>query len=522
MPFRHRFGENLEKQYLEQLREVLKFRESQGFPNVYHNLKFDLESLGTIGVVIGGTADYCTMMMSYLLNENIYSQSLNSTSKHWIDDPGKKDSPEFKRWTDKHGWDTIPSPEMYEYASYDADLTLRLFEHLHPKFKAEGLEGYWIGKRQIINIVRAMERRGIKIDVPLSERMAYIGDEQLEDIREILGRNPGSNKDLAHLLLTELGLPIVKVTPTGNPSFDKYAMEEYDEMLERRDNDTAKLIRAYRGWQKAVSSNYKPYVALLSPDGRLRPNYKLHRTKTGRWSCESPNLQQIPKKSLHPWNGEMKKVFIEDPGWTLYEGDYSQLELRLATHYSRDASLMELFADDTRDIFTEMAEKTGLTRNDQKTLVYTIQYGGGIRRIKNVFNVDALTAEQMRAQFFAGYPGFKNASNLASSTAKKNKRIKLWSGRYRHFRFVDEEAHKAFNSACQGGAADIVEGTMRRLYDTVDGSDCKMLLQVHDSVVFAVRDEVAHEVLPEIKRVMEDVQPDFGIRFRVDVHRWGS
>lgn len=521
MPFRHKFGSNLDHTYLEQVKRVLEFRRDNELPNVFHNMKFDHESLRSLGIYMDGAQDYCTMMMSYLLNENQYAQSLNATSKYWINDPGKKESPEFKRWIEKHGWETIPSPEMYEYASYDTDLTLRLFEHLHSKFKLEGLEEYWANKRETIEIVRVMERRGVRVNAALCDRMAYIGREQLLDVVEILGKNPGSPKDLRKLLLEELGLPIVKTTPNGNPSFDKYAMEEYEEILERREDKTAQLILTYRGWQKAVSSNYEPYVELLSPDGRLRCNYKLHRTLTGRWSCEKPNLQQIPKKTKKPWNGEMKQAFIEDEGWTLYEGDYSQLEFRIAASYARDPHLLEVFNDDSRDIFTEMSEKTGLVRPDQKSLVYTIQYGGGIRRIKNVFGVDDYRAQEMRSTFYAAYPGLKTVSNLAARTAKKNKRVKIWSGRYRHFKYVDDEAHKAFNSACQGGAADIVEATMRRLYNTVDGNDCKMLLQVHDSVVFAVRDEAAHLVLPEIKRVMEDVQPSFGVKFKVDVHQWG-
>lgn len=137
-------------------------------------------------------------------------------------------------------------------------------------------------------------------------------------------------------MIDELKLPVVKRSPkTGAPSFDKEAMTIYDEMLEHRDNPTANLIKQYRGWQKSVTSNYLPYVELLSLDGRLRPNYKLHGTKTGRMSCEKPNLQQIPRVSNKPWNGKMKAAFIPEDDFELWEFDYSQLELRLGTAYAK-------------------------------------------------------------------------------------------------------------------------------------------------------------------------------------------
>lgn len=523
MPFRHNNGTNLERKWLDAVREVLLFRDENKLPTIWHNMKFDHESLHTIGIEVSGLYDICTMLVSHLLNENLYVQSLDALTKQFLGDPGKKISPEFKRWIEKHGWGSVPSMEMYEYASYDVDLLYRLWQHLKPQFEKEGLRNYWFDRKvHTVKLVREMERRGVAVDTALCEKMQFIGQQQMTDIVEILDANPASPKDLKKLLIDGLGLPVVKKTPTGAACFDKQAMVEYEEMLERLDNDTAKLVLAFRGWQKSTSSNYKPYIELLSPDGRLRPNYKLHGTKTGRWSCEKPNLQQIPRVSDKPWNGEMKSAFIARPGFSLWEADYGQLELRLATAYAEEESLLQVFAEG-RDIFTEMAQSTGLARHDQKTLVYTIQYGGGIRRISNVFGVDSHKAEQLRYAFYSAYPGFRAMSELASRTARTKKRVKIWTGRYRHFRFPQEEAHKAFNSVIQGGAADIVEGTMQRLFSGVDTpGECEMLLQVHDSVVFEIRDDLVEQYKPRIIEVMENVEPDFGVKFSVDFHQWGK
>jgi DNA polymerase-1 len=292
-------------------------------------------------------------------------------------------------------------------------------------------------------------------------------------------------------------------------------------MLATMDDDRASLILEYRGYQKTVSSNYKPYLELLSPDGRLRPNYKMHGTVTGRLSCEKPNLQQIPRVSEKPWNGRLKQAFIAEPGFTLWEADYSQLELRLAAAYARETELLEIF-NSGRDVFTEMARDLNMARHDVKTLTYTIQYGGGITRIKNVFGVSVEKAAEIKDDYFERYPGFRKMSQQASSVCRRQGFIRLWSGRRRHFADPQNEAHKAFNSVIQGGAAEIVKHTMLRLSETVDSDDCRMLLQVHDSVVFEIRNGMEDAYLPKIKEVMEAVEPDFGVHFAVDVHKWGE
>jgi DNA polymerase-1 len=164
-----------------------------------------------------------------------------------------------------------------------------------------------------------------------------------------------------------------------------------------------------------------------------------------------------------------------------------------------------------------------MARQDTKTLTYTIQYGGGINRISTVFGVSAERAGQIRENFYLSYPGFRAKANIAQSKARAKGKLRLWSGRYRHFLYPQDEAHKGFNSIIQGGAADIVERTMVRLFNTVDHEEeCRMLLQVHDSIVFEIKNGLESKYLPMIKKCMENVEPDFGVRFAVDIHKWGT
>lgn len=533
LPFRHPNGpDGLSHNYgaieLDQLKNAI---ENYDGYLIFHNAKFDLESLRTLGINYTGKF-YCTMQMAHLINENLpYSKSLDSCGKYYLKDPGKKESPLFKGFLKLYGWVGMIATVIYEYAAYDADLTYRLWEHLLPLFNKEVSEDYWNRKQKFYHVIRTMERRGVAIDTELCRRMIVHGELAMEDIVEILGdRNPGSPKVLEQLLLHDLGLPLVKPTKgtkklprdKWKPSFDKEAMAVYDQILERQDNPLAEYILSYRGWQKSVSSNYKPYLALLSPDGRLRPNYKLHGTKTGRMSCELPNLQQIPRSGTKAWNGTMKKAFIARPGYKLWEADYGQLELRLASAYADEHGLKTVFLQG-RDVFSEMAVELGMPRFEVKTLTYTIQYGGGNTRVSQVFGVSIERASEIREHFYNTYPGFRTISNLAARKASTNGKLQLWSGRYRHFLYPKDESHKAFNSVIQGGSADIVERTMVRLFEQVDNDEeCRMLLQVHDSIVFEIKEGTEDKYLPLIKETMENVEPDFGVKFAVDIHEWGA
>lgn len=490
---------------------------------IFHNAKFDLESLRTLGIYYTGKF-FCTMQLAHIINENFpFKKSLDECAKFYLDGSSKKESESFKLWLKIYGWEGMIVSIISEYACYDAELAFRLWEVLWNRYLKEVPPEYWEKKQEVYPVWQTMERRGILINKQLCNRMIVHGTMAMEDIVELLGdRNPGSPKVLKELLIDELGLPVIKTSEkTGAPSFDKEAMAVYDQILERQSNPIAEYILAYRGWQKSVTSNYKPYLDLLSPDGRLRPNYKLHGTKTGRSSCELPNLQQIPKLSNKPWNGDMKNAFIPMPGYRLWEADYAQLELRLGAAYAKETTLLEIF-EAGRDVFTEMSVKLGMLRFDTKTLTYTIQYGGGINRIHQVFGVSKERAAEIREGYFNTYPGFRAVSDYASRKARYKGKLQLWSKRYRHFINPKKEAHKAFNSVIQGGAADIVERTMVRLFNMVDHEDeCRMLLMVHDSIVFEIKEGLEDKYLPLIKEVMEAVEPDFGVRFVVDIHEWG-
>jgi len=523
-PFFHETGDNCSSATLLKLKEVL---EGGGHTLVFCNVQFDVLSLNTIYINLDHTNFVDVPTVAHLINENKpYNKGLDSLAAFYLKDEGKiKDLAIDKE--KKTGWQNTTWQMMWEYAIRDAELTWRLWNLLEqlPQWK-ELPADLWPHKQELVRLLLSMKRHGVKIDVPLAQEYVQLGEAEMVRLRDALGTNPASPKQLKKLLIDELGLPIVKKSKLTNaPSFDKQAMLAYDSMLEELKSPIATQIKEFRGWQKAVSAAYRPYLELLDSDGRLRCSYRLHGTATGRLSCAEPNLQQIPKASDKPWNGKVKDCFIPQPGWKLINADFSQLELRLATAYAGEEELKIVF-NEGRDIFTEMSKQLGMSRFDTKTLVYSMQYGAGEQRLMDAFSVTRDESKRIRQNYFDTYPNFRKLNERCASKVEQSGKIRMWSGRERHFENRND-AYKAMNSVIQGGAADIVERIMVRAFQELEGPECRILLQVHDSITFEVREPAVPQYTEKIRTLMEDVNAvtgdvTFDVRFAVEVDSWVS
>lgn len=367
----------------------------------------------------------------------------------------------------------------------------------------------WETEADFIRLMARIKQRGIRINVPFSQKKVIEGTRILNGIRQELGWNPGSPKQLGEYLIGDLGLPVFKRSEkTGEPSFDKEALEEYELHLSASGNETAKKVLEYRGWQKTVSSNYQAYLDLMDADQILHPNYKVHGTRTGRLSCENPNLQQIPRGSKKPWNGEVKKAFIpRETDLKLYSFDFKQVEFRLAAAYAKETKLLEIF-NSGADIFTEMATELARPRPQIKTFIYSTLYGAGKAKVALVLGMPRAESDELYEEYHGRWPGFRRITERATELAKSDGYIDYWTGRRRH---LDRgNAHKAFNSIIQGGAFEIVKRRMLALKKE------PIVLQVHDSITCEA--DSSYDV-DRIKRIMEDVPEasTFGVKFEVDL-----
>lgn len=517
--FNHIIGNNLPSEWLYKLKEVIENHPCL----VFHHAKHDLRALQAIGINYTGKF-YCTMLMAHMINENLLSKELDFLSKLHGGEPKNK-SETMQSIIKAFGWEYVPVDMMREYALNDAFITAELFYKLLPQFQEQELDGeLWEIEQKFVRLLIKIENNGILIDQELSQKEYDRGINIMGELQKNLNFNPNSPKQLSNFLLNDLGLPIVKKTPKENACFDKEAMQIYDQMLAQRNDKRAKQVLAYRGWSKTTSSNYLPYLTLLHKDGRLRPNFKMHGTRTGRLSCEKPNLQQIPRESANDWNGKTKEAIIVASGRRGIEFDYSQLEFRIGAAYGGVDQLIAVFNDSSRDVFSEMASDLGMSRQDCKTLNYTLQFGGGVNRISHVFGISPIAAQNIIHNYYSNYPGLAKIAKYAEKICRERKYVRYWSGRRRHIN-SHEEYRKAFNSLCQGGAFEVVKRIMLAIEDAgLNNDECRMDLQVHDSIRFDIEEGKEQVYIPEIKQIMEDVHKiyNFGVTFKVDVHEWAG
>lgn len=375
----------------------------------------------------------------------------------------------------------------------------------------------WNRELEFLNVLKHMENRGVLIDKPLAKMQYELGRYRCEDIKEDLRMDPGKSSDLKKLLIDEMGLPVVKQSvKTGNPSFDKAAMEDYELLLEYGgyNKEIASMILEYRGWQRTCSSNYKPYLEKCGPDGRVRTHYNLHRTVTSRLSSSDPNFHNIPRNSqgARPWNIGVKECFMAPVGYTLVEFDYSQLEFRAAAAYAEDDVLLDAFNGydniaRKRDVFTEMSIALDQDRQDCKTFTYAKLYGALAKKLAFILGKTVPEGQVMWNDWNALYYKLVDLSDQVHESAKKKNYTILWTGRRRHYE-QKYETRKAFNSLLQGGGAEIVKSAMIRMFNTIDNPECRMLLTVHDSVVWEIKTDMVDHYSPIILAEMSNVIAD--------------
>lgn len=535
IPFRHK-SDNVSMRYLRDLCDLLHNK-----PLIWHNRKFDMHAFKTIGVDPLETfkgPQYDTMMIAHLVDEEMFSKELDFLAKRFLKET-KHDKDMINKVGDIYGRDNVPAEMYREYGGHDAWLTRRLRDVLYPKLEKQGLgEVYWNTEAPFTDVLFRMEQHGVGTNPSFCSEKVRVGNARMATISRTLGgRNPASPVDLKALLLDELGLPVLAHTDTcdtcktrgqyvpdheGNPSFNKRVMEDYDDILEASNNPTAKLISEYRGWQKAVSSLYSPLLEKVGPDGRIRTEFKQHGTVTGRLSASNPNLQQVPRESGKIWNGDAKTAFNSGrEGYTLIGWDYSQIELRLAAAYGQEQVLLTEFKSESADPFNVLAPLifgtlTPETRHDTKTFVYANLYGAGLRKIALQLGRPLAEVEGLYANYKSSIRGIMEVSGRVSKLAESRGFIRYWDGRRRHFR-NRRDSYKAWNSLCQGGAAQLVKQAMLRCLEFED-ENCFMVLTVHDEITFCIKTDMIPHYEPLIIKAMTDW--DFGVNLHVEGKAW--
>ena len=466
---------------------------------VFHNAKFDIHVLKRAGFIIPEIKIYDTMLMSHLIYEDRFSHSLEALASDYLGVHKEKDLAKTMKAAE---WNQMPAFAMAKYAEQDAKLTYDLYYTLKPHF--EPYEKVWEIDERFMLLLQRIEELGIILDVDKCRELQSQSILSLQQMRDSFGFDPSKPSQLHKKLFDNppngLGLRVTHKTPTGKPQVNT-------DFLSQTDHPICKEILKYRELSKQLSSYYNSYLELTGESyNRIHPSFKQHGTVTGRLSCADPNMQQIPRES------PIKGLFLPEIGKQLWEIDYRNIEMRLAAVYSQEDILLETFREEG-DVHGITAKELGITRQHAKIINFLIIYGGSEVALQKQLHISYSEAKNILTKYRKLYRKLFATMQACKEVAEETGKIRMWSGRERHFRYKSE-ANKAFNSIIQGGSFEIVK---RSMLDMAPYFDIRN--QVHDSVWILVDDE---SEVRKAEHVMADwTEEAFGLKFSVESKQLG-
>lgn len=498
--------------------------EDVSLQKIAHNLKYDLEILSNAGISLRG-GDYDTLLESYILdsaspNHDLFSLALKHLgwrSIHFEEVAGKgaKQIP----------FNQIPIELAATYAAEDADLTLQLHQMLYPRLQKEkGLKHIFETiEMPLVSVLARMEHNGVLVDADKLHRQSEELEKRLQALEkeafEIAGKpfNIQSPKQLQQVLFEDLKIPVLQKTPTGQPSTAEPVLQEL-----AHDYPLPKVIIEYRMMSKLISTYTRRLPEQINPKtGRIHTSYNQTGAATGRLSSSDPNLQNIPVRTFE--GRRIRQAFIASPGYKIVSADYSQIELRLMAHITKDPNLIAAFVQGKDIHQTTAAEVLGLDlskvtpeqRRDAKAVNFGLLYGMSAFGLARQLKIDRQAAQDYIDRYFARYPQVKAFMDGTRTRAREQGYVEtLWGRRLylpdiRSSQIMRQKASEraAINAPLQGSAADIIKMAMISLDEWLRESqvDAKMIMQVHDELVFEVALQDVTTVMAAVEKHMTEV-----------------
>ncbi|HXG19282.1 MAG TPA: DNA polymerase I [Methylomirabilota bacterium] len=515
------------EEVLTALRSLL---EDQSLSSIGQNTKYDMMVLAKYGLWPRNLAGD-TMLASYLLNP---TRRHNLIDLAW--DQLQYRMVTYEEVTDngKKNFADVSVAEAARYSGEDADITLRLAHRLFPQVQEEGMGKLFTDVEVPLAAVLArMELTGIRVDLALlSELSQEFGKQRRaleKEIYALAGEefNIGSPQQLQTILFDKLGLPRGKKTKTGS-STDSSVLEALAEQYPL----PAKIL-AYRGFTKLQSTYVDALPKLIHPKtGRIHTSFNQTVTATGRLSSSNPNLQNIPVRTEE--GRRIRTAFVPEPGWVLLSADYSQIELRLLAHLSQDPVLIESFQQG-QDVHARTASElfgvslnavSAAQRRQAKTINFGIIYGMGALRLGRSLGIPLKTAQEYIEQYFKRYAGIKAYMDGVLLEARKCGYVTTLLGRRRYVPDLQSKnaqlaaaaERMAVNTPIQGTAADLIKMAMVEIDKRLakEKAPARMLLQVHDELLFEVQEQKLHKVKTLVRECMESVM-ELRVPLQVDL-----
>jgi DNA polymerase-1 len=535
IPLGHRGQETIQQlplpRVLEELRPILEDGEIK---KVGQNIKYDWIVLKRYGIHLQGI-DGDTMIASYLLNPTKHNHNLNEIAQEYLDRSLTNYKEVVGTGMKAVTFDQIDLEKARDYSCEDADVTFQLSHLLLPKLKEGGFKDLFDQvEMPLVMVLAKMEMNGVKIDLDLLQEYSKEIETQLQQkVERIYGLagevfNINSSQQLGKILFEKLKLPVVKRTKTGS-STDVEVLTKLS-----LQHDLPLEILGYRNLNKLKSTYIDALPKLIHPKtGRVHTSYNQTVTATGRLSSSDPNLQNIPVRAEE--GNRIRQAFIPEKGWSIVSADYSQIELRILAHLSQDETLINAFQNDedihartASEIFEVPIEKiTPPMRREAKVINFGIIYGMSAYGLSQQLGTDPKIAQAYIDEYFKKYTGVQTYIEKGLEEARQNGYVMTLLHRRRYLPDIHSPTvairqateRMAINTPLQGTAADIIKLAMIHIQNQIEelGLSTKMIMQVHDELVFEVFKEELQKTISMIQNKMETVM-DLSIPLKVSIY----
>jgi DNA polymerase-1 len=508
-----------------------------------HNLKYDWVIFAKAGITVAPYDD--TLVMSFDLDAGRSGHGLDELAKTHFE----HECIAFKTicgvGRKQITFDKVPLDVATEYAAEDADITLRLWQRLKPRMGVEGVARvYEMVDRPLVATIARMEQRGIKVDCDYLAKLSGTFATEIAKLEEQVfeaAEGPftiGSPQQLGLVLFERLGLKGGRKGKNGQYSTDVTELER----LAGEGIPVARLILEWRQLSKLKSTYTDALQSQINPDsGRVHTSFSLSGAQTGRLSSTEPNLQNIPIRT--EIGRQIRNAFVAAPGHVLMSADYSQIELRLAAHMADVPQLKDAFAR-KEDIHNMTAEELfgsvdRETRNKAKTINFAILYGISSWGLAGRLGVSREEGKSIIDRYFQRFPGIQNYINETTASVREHGFTTTLFGRKTHFPNIRSPQQNlrqgseraAINAPVQGTSADLIKRAMNRMDAALDSAglpQVRMLLQVHDELVFEVplrQEQAAADVVRSVMERAAEPALTLDVPLDVDVgwgEHWGA
>ena len=502
----------------EALQMLTPMLEDPAILKIGQNMKYDAKIFAQLGITVAPFDD--TMLMSYAMHAGLHGHGMDALSERYLNHTPIPIKPLLGSGKSAVTFDKVPLEQAVPYAAEDADITLRLWQQFKPALhRAQTTRVYETLERPLVPVLAQMERHGVKVDRDTLSRMSNAFAQKMAgleaEIHEVVGHpfNVGSPKQLGEILFEEMGLEGGKKGKTGAYATGADVLE--DLATEHR---LPGLVLDWRQLSKLKSTYTDALQDHINKEtGRVHTSYSITGASTGRLASTDPNLQNIPIRSEE--GRRIREAFVAEQGKVLVALDYSQIELRLLAHIADLPALKEAFADG-QDIHAMTAsemfdvpldEMTPEIRRQAKAINFGVIYGiSGFGLARNL-RIPRAEAQGFIDRYFERFPGIRTYMDDTKAFAKEHGYVQTLFGRKIHTPEISSKgpragfaARAAINAPIQGTAADVIRRAMIRMPDAIEGLPAKMLLQVHDELLFEVEKGAEDDLIKAARDVMEN------------------